>query len=90
MEELFTICIYLDGPIYNWQVRIRTHLTREELLKLGRDFKKWILVHVWEYLLNKRHIIWIQCVDRNRESVKKYLDTIMWLEEDPTLNNNNQ
>lgn len=90
MEETFTICVYLDAPVYNWLAKIRAHLTHEELLKLWREFKKWILIHVGEYLLNKRHIVWIKCVDWDKESIKRYLNVIMWLEEDPTLNNNNQ
>lgn len=88
MEQKFWIRVYLDAPIYDWKMRITQELTHDELLKLWRDFKKWILVHVWQYLINKRHITAIECVDRDVKSVDRYLESIMYLEENPTLNNN--
>lgn len=88
MEQKFWIRVYLDAPIYDWKMRITQELTHDELLKLWRDFKKWILVHVWQYLINKRHITAIECVDRDTGSVDRYLESVMYLEENPTLNNN--
>lgn len=85
MDERFTVRILLDEPVPpKWEVSLFGTLTRKELLQLWRDFRKWILVQFWTYLLNKRHIVGILC-SRERwwsnESVRNYLDKIMELEE---------
>lgn len=86
--EKFKVLIILDAAVLpNGRSRISVELTHDELLKLGRDFKKWILVHVWRYLLNKRHIVAIDCDWRDKESVWRYLDSVMILEENPFLFN---
>lgn len=84
MEEKITIGILLDAPIDKWRDKLICNLTRDELLQLWRDFRKWILVHAWEYLLNKRHIIGIEMPNRtwrDNKSRRNYLNKVMELEE---------
>lgn len=85
MDRQFKVRILLDNPVPpKWEPVLYGTLTRKELLQLWRDFRKWILVQFWTYLLNKRHIVGIQCSRdywRSNESVRNYLDRIMELDE---------
>lgn len=87
---MHNVTIYVDAPIFTAYDGVPKFsedfkLSKEELIKLWWDFRKGVLVQIGNYMINKMHIVCIECYLWKKQ-IKDFLDYISTLEEEPELN----
>lgn len=90
--EKFKLTVVVDVPLFDKTglddpYKKTFELTRCELLKLWRDFRKWILVQIKKYMFNKRHIVCLYA-PWWEDSIQEYLNKVIELWEEPSLQYN--
>ena len=85
-EQTYEILISLDYEGFDdWKTREVFNLTHDQMLQFWREFRRWILIHVGGFLLNKRHIVTIKFLDLKESEIDSYMRDVMSLEEWPIL-----